>query len=231
MAVQVLKARGVPEEHILFLNLIASPEGVKSFSAKFPRLRVVTAFIDQVRHIACTQLMKPPADQHPQGLDEKKYGNSNKSMHMLTFQQLYCSRSGRLWRPILHHLKEPSRRSCIRLCRKRVEGGCRLFNDVCLGIEIGRIETFNNHHTRPRRTVYRLHRYRPLTGRPRHVQILRRERFRRNRRPRSPPWLPSLIKSVSTLSYHKTSGHERAYRLHQPTRRRHRLQQIGLSQS
>lgn len=52
MAVQVLMARGVPEDHILFLNLIASPEGVRAFSAKFPRLRVVTAFIDQVRHIA-----------------------------------------------------------------------------------------------------------------------------------------------------------------------------------
>lgn len=54
MAVEVLKARGVPEEHILFLNLIASPEGVKNFAAKFPRVRVVTAFIDQ-------------------GLDEKNY--------------------------------------------------------------------------------------------------------------------------------------------------------------
>ena len=51
--VQVLKAKGVPEEHILFLNLIASPEGVDRFAQKFPKLRVVTAFIDQ-------------------GLDEKK---------------------------------------------------------------------------------------------------------------------------------------------------------------
>ena len=49
MAVQVLKARGVPEDHILFLNLIASPEGVRNFVTKFPRLKVVTAFIDQVR--------------------------------------------------------------------------------------------------------------------------------------------------------------------------------------
>lgn len=48
MAVQVLKARGVPEDHILFLNLIASPEGVKNFADKFPKLNVVTAFIDQV---------------------------------------------------------------------------------------------------------------------------------------------------------------------------------------
>ena len=49
MAVQVLKARGVPEDHILFLNLIASPEGVSNFATRFPRLKVVTAFIDQVR--------------------------------------------------------------------------------------------------------------------------------------------------------------------------------------
>ncbi|KND88493.1 Uracil phosphoribosyltransferase [Tolypocladium ophioglossoides CBS 100239] len=54
MAVQVLKARGVPEDHILFLNLIASPEGVSNFATRFPRLKVVTAFIDQ-------------------GLDEKNY--------------------------------------------------------------------------------------------------------------------------------------------------------------
>ncbi|RDA83970.1 hypothetical protein CP532_0423 [Ophiocordyceps camponoti-leonardi (nom. inval.)] len=54
MAVQVLKARGVPEDRILFLNLIASPQGVSNFANKFPRLKVVTAFIDQ-------------------GLDEKKY--------------------------------------------------------------------------------------------------------------------------------------------------------------
>ncbi|CAM1508531.1 Fc.00g053790.m01.CDS01 [Cosmosporella sp. VM-42] len=54
MAVEVLKARGVPEDHILFLNLIASPEGIKNFATKFPRMRVVTAFVDQ-------------------GLDEKNY--------------------------------------------------------------------------------------------------------------------------------------------------------------
>lgn len=53
MAVDVLISRGVPEERILFLNLIASPEGIEIFAKKFPKLRVVTAFIDQ-------------------GLDEKK---------------------------------------------------------------------------------------------------------------------------------------------------------------
>lgn len=53
MAVDVLKSRGVPEDRILFLNLIASPQGISNFATKFPKLRVVTAFVDQ-------------------GLDEKK---------------------------------------------------------------------------------------------------------------------------------------------------------------
>lgn len=57
LAVEILKARGVPEDHILFLNLIASPSGVSDFARRFPKLRVVTAFIDQ-------------------GLDEKKYVSS-----------------------------------------------------------------------------------------------------------------------------------------------------------
>ncbi|GAA89936.1 cytosine deaminase-uracil phosphoribosyltransferase fusion protein [Aspergillus luchuensis IFO 4308] len=54
LAVEVLKAKGVPEDRILFLNLIASPSGVADFAERFPKLRVVTAFIDQ-------------------GLDDKKY--------------------------------------------------------------------------------------------------------------------------------------------------------------
>lgn len=54
MAIDVLKSRGVPEEHILFLNLIASPEGAKKFADRFPKVRVVTAFVDA-------------------GLDDKKY--------------------------------------------------------------------------------------------------------------------------------------------------------------
>ena len=48
MACEVLMSRGVPEERILFLNLIASPEGIEKFAKKFPKLRVVTAFVDQV---------------------------------------------------------------------------------------------------------------------------------------------------------------------------------------
>lgn len=60
MAVEVLKEKGVPEHRILFLNLIASPSGVAEFAERFPKLRVVTAFIDQ-------------------GLDEKKYTRRHNS--------------------------------------------------------------------------------------------------------------------------------------------------------
>lgn len=47
MAVDVLRSKGVPEDRILFLNLIASPEGATNFAKKFPNLRVVTAFVDE----------------------------------------------------------------------------------------------------------------------------------------------------------------------------------------
>jgi uracil phosphoribosyltransferase len=47
MAIDVLKGKGVPEDRILFLNLIASPEGVKNFAEKLPKVRIVTAFVDQ----------------------------------------------------------------------------------------------------------------------------------------------------------------------------------------
>lgn len=46
MAVEVLRNKGVPEDHILFLNLIASPEGARNFAEKYPKVRVVTAFVD-----------------------------------------------------------------------------------------------------------------------------------------------------------------------------------------
>ena len=60
MAVDVLRSKGVPEDHILFLNLIASPEGAKNFAEKYPKLRIVTAFVDQ-------------------GLNEKKYVDHTKT--------------------------------------------------------------------------------------------------------------------------------------------------------
>ncbi|KIP10548.1 hypothetical protein PHLGIDRAFT_100931 [Phlebiopsis gigantea 11061_1 CR5-6] len=46
-AVDVLKEHGVPEERIIFINLISSPEGLKTFCGKFPQTRVITGWIDQ----------------------------------------------------------------------------------------------------------------------------------------------------------------------------------------
>ena len=92
MACEVLKNNGVPEERILFLNLIACPEGIKNFADKLPKVRVVTAFIDQ-------------------GLNEKKYVISPRpDCELADIEQLYCSGIGRLRRQILHSLK-PSHRS------------------------------------------------------------------------------------------------------------------------
>ncbi|KAF8833942.1 PRTase-like protein [Paxillus ammoniavirescens] len=46
-AVEILKEHGVLEERIIFINLIAAPEGLKAFSTKFPALRVITGWIDK----------------------------------------------------------------------------------------------------------------------------------------------------------------------------------------
>ena len=88
MAVDVLKSKGVPEDRILFLNLIASPEGVTSFATRFPKLRVVTAFVDQ-------------------GLDEKKYvpGQTTKVYPANSCFQLYRSGTGRFRGSVLYSVK------------------------------------------------------------------------------------------------------------------------------
>ncbi|KAF9236420.1 uracil phosphoribosyltransferase-domain-containing protein [Melanogaster broomeanus] len=46
-AVEVLREHGVPEERIIFINLIAAPEGLQAFCTKFPGLRVITGWIDK----------------------------------------------------------------------------------------------------------------------------------------------------------------------------------------
>ncbi|ORY03108.1 PRTase-like protein [Basidiobolus meristosporus CBS 931.73] len=53
-AVEVLLEHGVKEERILFVNLIASPEGIEAMLKRFPSIKIVTAQVDA-------------------GLDEKKY--------------------------------------------------------------------------------------------------------------------------------------------------------------
>ncbi|KAI8370701.1 uracil phosphoribosyltransferase-domain-containing protein [Radiomyces spectabilis] len=53
-AVEVLLDNGVPEDHIIFLNLIAAPEGINAFVQRFPKIKIVAGEVDA-------------------GLDENKY--------------------------------------------------------------------------------------------------------------------------------------------------------------
>jgi len=46
-AVEVIMGHGVPEDRIIFINLISSPEGLQTFSTRFPSLRVITGWIDE----------------------------------------------------------------------------------------------------------------------------------------------------------------------------------------
>ncbi|KAK3012811.1 hypothetical protein RJ639_010403 [Escallonia herrerae] len=45
-AISMLLSKGVPESNIIFLNLIAAPEGIHAVCKKFPRLKIVTSEID-----------------------------------------------------------------------------------------------------------------------------------------------------------------------------------------
>ena len=45
--VQVLLSKGVEEGKILFLSLIAAPEGIHRICAAFPRVKLITSEIDE----------------------------------------------------------------------------------------------------------------------------------------------------------------------------------------
>jgi uracil phosphoribosyltransferase len=47
LAIQVLLDRGVKEEDIIFVNLIAAPEGVAALYKQYPKITVVTTMIDE----------------------------------------------------------------------------------------------------------------------------------------------------------------------------------------
>lgn len=55
-AIDVLKEKGVCEEDIVFVNLVASKKGLETIMQRFPRLRLVTAAVDEAltvsNHIA-----------------------------------------------------------------------------------------------------------------------------------------------------------------------------------
>ncbi|EIM85413.1 PRTase-like protein [Stereum hirsutum FP-91666 SS1] len=46
-AVEVIMENGVPEDRIIFINLISSPEGLKTFATKYPSLKVITGWVDE----------------------------------------------------------------------------------------------------------------------------------------------------------------------------------------
>ncbi|KAJ9562586.1 hypothetical protein OSB04_007746 [Centaurea solstitialis] len=45
-AIELLVKKGVPESHIIFLNLISAPEGIHCVSKRFPSVKIVTSEID-----------------------------------------------------------------------------------------------------------------------------------------------------------------------------------------
>lgn len=47
MAVEVLLSRGVRMDRIFFLNLLAAPEGIKTFQDKYPDVKIITGGIDE----------------------------------------------------------------------------------------------------------------------------------------------------------------------------------------
>ncbi len=45
-AIRVLKEQGAKESRIIFLNLVSCPEGIKRVVKEFPKIRIVTAVVD-----------------------------------------------------------------------------------------------------------------------------------------------------------------------------------------
>ena len=45
-AIEVLVEHGVQLDHIVFLNLVAAPEGIAQMVSRFPEVRIVTAAVD-----------------------------------------------------------------------------------------------------------------------------------------------------------------------------------------
>ncbi|GAB5361211.1 hypothetical protein AAMO2058_000694000 [Amorphochlora amoebiformis] len=46
LAIETLIDLGVPEERITFVNVVANPNGIKKLFSKFPKIKMVTSFVD-----------------------------------------------------------------------------------------------------------------------------------------------------------------------------------------
>jgi len=47
LAIGLLIEAGVPEEHIVFINFLSSPEGIRAVHERYPRVRMVTSSIEE----------------------------------------------------------------------------------------------------------------------------------------------------------------------------------------
>ncbi len=47
-AIEILKKKGIPDENILFINLISCPPGLRNLFNKFPKMKIITAKVDKV---------------------------------------------------------------------------------------------------------------------------------------------------------------------------------------
>lgn len=45
--IRALKEKGVPEEKIIFINLVAAPEGITAVLSEYPHIRIITAEVDK----------------------------------------------------------------------------------------------------------------------------------------------------------------------------------------
>lgn len=59
-AIEVIKARGVPEENIIFVNVLASQRGIQTVFSRFPSIRLVTAAVDEELTPRRLVVMKSP---------------------------------------------------------------------------------------------------------------------------------------------------------------------------
>ncbi|KAJ1985554.1 Uridine kinase [Dimargaris cristalligena] len=58
MAIRVLLDHRVPEDHIIFLNLLAAPQGIHAVTKAFPQVRIVSSMVDP--HLSVDKLYIEP---------------------------------------------------------------------------------------------------------------------------------------------------------------------------
>jgi uridine kinase len=47
MAIRILLDHGVPEDHITFITILASPRGLHALARVFPQVKVIAAALDE----------------------------------------------------------------------------------------------------------------------------------------------------------------------------------------